>query len=140
MNSPLRLKALRFIFLLIGTVCAGYIFMLGFFVWGYAQAAFILVAQCIFLFLVSGLSLSGIFASTFFPESLRRLRVLRVTFIAPAILFPLNDLFPVLAGDEWGRWLLASLVFSAVFSFIIVLAIASAWLPVFSKGTTSAHG
>jgi O-antigen/teichoic acid export membrane protein len=94
----------------------------------------VLIAQVVFLFVVSGMSLLGIAASAFRPEWLRARRVLQVLLVSPALAFPLNDLFPVLAGSEAHGFLVANFFISAVVGAAIALAIATAWLKPFHGG------
>jgi hypothetical protein len=100
----------------------------------YAYNHPILIAQVAFLFVVSGTSLLGIAASAFRPKWLRAGRAQRILLVTPALVFPLNDLFPLLAGSEAYGFLVAHLFISAVAGVTIALAIATAWLKPFHGG------
>lgn len=140
MSQSLRLQLLRLFILLAGTVCAVLILTLGLTGWRYADNAPVSIAQCVFLFVVSVVSLLGIGASAFLSGRLRASRTLRVLFVCPAAMFPLNDLFPILAGGEWNVHLIPALVISVVVASIIASAVASSWLPAFVAVTENADG
>lgn len=134
MNSSLRVWLLRPLVLVAGAACAALIFVLALNSWKFRADIPLLQAQCAFVFVVSGLSLAGISVSAFCPARLRASRLLRRVLVTPAVMFPLNDFFPVLAGGRFDSHLIAALVMSAAVGSVIALAVASSWLPVF-KGT-----
>jgi hypothetical protein len=126
--------------LLFGAACAALILTLGLNAWRYTDNTPVSIAQCVFLFVISGLSLMGIAASAFTSDWLRASRTLRVLFVCPAAMFPLNDLFPIFAGGEWSVHLISALVISAVVASIVATAVASSWLPAFVGGAEDADG
>jgi len=140
MTRPLRLRLLRLFILLAGTACAALILTLSINGWRYADNTPVLIAQCVFLFVVSGLSLLGIAASAFASDWLRASRTLRVLFVCPAAMFPLNDLFPIFVGEEWSVHLISALAISAVVASIVATAVASSWLPTFVGVKEDADG
>jgi hypothetical protein len=119
--------------------CASLVFYSRLAGWEYIYNSPLLAAQVAFLFVVSGTSLLGIVASAFSARRLRDSRLLRLTLVAPALLFSLNDLIPVLAGGELNWPLAPSVAISAGIGAVISLAIASAWLPAFQKVSGNDH-
>lgn len=134
------IRLLRFLVLLAGTACAALILTLGLTSWSYTAGLPLLRVQCLFLFVVSGLSLVGISTSAFFSGRLRASRTLRRLFVVPAALFPLNDFFPVLAGGTLDLHLVPALVMSGTVGAVIALAVASSWLPTFLGVSENADG
>lgn len=146
MKPSRYLRFVRIPLLMLGTVfaamilfigCASVILFSGVAGWAYIANSPLLAAQIAFLFVVSGVSWLGIVASVFWARRLRDSRPLRLTLIAPALLFPLYELFPVLAGGKLSHSLIPNLAISALIGAVIALAIASAWLPAFYQPAQS---